>query len=105
MAFIDLRKAYPSVPRDVLFRILEKFGIPSHFRQVLQRFYTDLTVRVDFGSEDPLEMPAGRTGLREGCRLSPILWLFVIQCGGSDMLREWVRRTEPQMGDAMTLLS
>ena len=79
MAFIDLRKAYPSVPRDVLFRILEKFGIPSHFRQVLQRFYTDLTVRVDFGSEDPLEMPAGRTGLREGCRLSPILWLFVIQ--------------------------
>ena len=50
MAFIDLRKAYPSVPRDVLFRVLEKFGIPSHFRQVLKRFYTDLTVKVDFGS-------------------------------------------------------
>ena len=35
MAFIDLRKAYPSVPRHVLFRVLEKFGIPSHFWQVL----------------------------------------------------------------------
>ena len=79
MAFIDLRKAYPSVPRHVLFRVLEKFGIPSHFRQVLRRFYTDLTVKVDLGSTDPLEMPAGRTGLREGCRLSPILWLFMIQ--------------------------
>lgn len=62
MTFIDLRKAYPLVLRHVLFRVLEKFGIPSHFWQVLRRFYTDLTMKVDLGSADPLEMPAGELG-------------------------------------------
>ena len=48
-AFVDLKKAFPSIPRHVLFCVLRKFGVPPHFIQVLKRFYTDLQIRVTLG--------------------------------------------------------
>ena len=78
-AFVDLKKAYPSVPRHVLFRVLQKFGVPAHFIQVLKRFYTDLMVRVTLSPDTSFDMPAGETGVREGCRLSPTLFILVMQ--------------------------
>ena len=78
-AFVDLKKAFPSIPRHVLFCVLRKFGVPPHFVQVLKRFYTDLKIRVTLGPGSSFDMPAGETGVREGCRLSPALFILVMQ--------------------------
>ena len=42
--FVDLVKAFDSVPRDVLFTVLEKFGVPPHLLRVIKRMNTDLQV-------------------------------------------------------------
>ena len=78
-AFVELKKTFPSIPRHVLFCVLRKFGVPPHFIQVLKRFYTDLKLRVTLGPGSSFDMPAGETGVREGCRLSPALFVLVMQ--------------------------
>ena len=54
--FVDLVKAFDSVPRDVLFTVLEKFGVPPHLLQVIKRMNADLQVTFELGSE-PVTVP------------------------------------------------
>ena len=63
-AFVDLKKAFPSIPRHVLFCVLRMFGVPPHFIQVLKRFYTDLMIRVENEGND------GACGEKQGCAKS-----------------------------------
>ena len=53
-AFVDLKKAFPSIPRHVLFCVLRMFGVPPHFIQVLKRFYTDLVMQAVCELVEPL---------------------------------------------------
>ena len=75
--FVDLVKAFDSVPRDVLFTVLEKFGVPPHLLRVIKRMNTDLQVAFELGSE-PVAVPC-TVGVKQGCPLSPTLFLFVMQ--------------------------
>mmetsp|Transcript_19451 Transcript_19451/g.44125 ORF Transcript_19451/g.44125 Transcript_19451/m.44125 type:complete len:139 (+) Transcript_19451:1762-2178(+) len=49
--FVDLVKAFDSVPRDVLYAVLAKFGMPPHLVQVAKRINTDLAVTFDLDGE------------------------------------------------------
>ena len=42
--FVDLVKAFDTVPRDVLFVVLAKFGVPPHLISAIKRMDTDLQV-------------------------------------------------------------
>lgn len=75
--FVDLVKAFDSVPRDVLFAVLKKFGAPPHLIKVIKRMNTDLQVTFDLGGE-PVAVPC-TVGVKQGCPLSPTLFLFVMQ--------------------------
>ena len=44
MLLVDLVKAFDSVPRDVLFTVLAKFGVPPYLVSVIKRVKTDLQV-------------------------------------------------------------
>ena len=50
--FIDLVKAFDSVPREGLFSVLEKFGIPPKMLRLIIRFHSDLIVKVNIGDKD-----------------------------------------------------
>ena len=39
--FIDLVKAFDTVPRGALFKILRKFGLPAHMVNIIIRLHTD----------------------------------------------------------------
>ena len=71
--FVDLVKAFNSVPRDVLFTVLAKFGVPPH----LVRMNTDLQVTFDLNGE-PVAVPC-TVGVKQRCPLSPTLFLFVMK--------------------------
>jgi hypothetical protein len=75
--FVDLVKAFDSVPRGVLFEVLRKFGVPPHLIHVIKRMNTDLMVTFDLGGE-PVAVPC-TVGVKQGCPLSPTLFLFVMQ--------------------------
>ena len=75
--FVDLVKAFDSVPRDVLFAVLAKFGVPPHLVSVIKRMNTDLQVSFNLNGE-PVAVPC-TVGVKQGCPLSPTLFLFVMQ--------------------------
>ena len=54
--FVDLVKAFDTVPRDVLFVVLAKFGVPPHLISVIKRMNTDLQVTFDLNGE-PVAVP------------------------------------------------
>ena len=47
--FIDLVKAFDSVPRDGLSVVLDKFGIPPKMIRLIMKFRSDLVVKVLVG--------------------------------------------------------
>ena len=62
--FVDLVKAFDSVPRDVLFTVLAKFGVPPHLVSVIKRINTDLKVSFDLNGE-PVAVPC-TVGVKQG---------------------------------------
>jgi hypothetical protein len=75
--FVDLVKAFDSVPRDVFWAVLAKMGAPPHLIYVIKRVNADLKVTFDLNGE-PVEVLC-TVGVKHGCPLSPTLLLFVMQ--------------------------
>ena len=73
LAFLDLRKAFPSVWREGLWGKMNKPGLGGKFLRMCQAIYSKTTVRVRIGASllAPFSVPVG---LREGCVLSPLLF-------------------------------
>ena len=44
--FIDLKKAYDSIPRQALWRVLEKCGVPPTMLSIIQSFHQDMKAEV-----------------------------------------------------------
>ena len=61
LAFIDLSKAFDTVNRDLLWKIMKRFGCPSKFVAVVRSFHTDkkASVVVGGGETDPFGLEVG----------------------------------------------
>ena len=72
-AFIDLEKAYDSVWRDGMWQIAKYYGIPTQVVELLKSWYEGISscVRLEEGDGDWFPI---RTGLRQGCVMSPSLF-------------------------------
>ena len=59
--FVDLRKAYDSLPCDALWQVLKKFGVPPVLLSVIHSFHVDMkaTVRVKGHSSDSFTVRNG----------------------------------------------
>ena len=77
IVFIDLEKAYNKVPREILWKVLEKKGVWIAYIQVIKDMYDEVTtsVRTQGGvTEDfPLSI-----GLQQWSTLSPYLFTLVL---------------------------
>ena len=75
--FIDFRKAFDSLDREVIWRILRKYGLPEKIINLIKLFYVNYECSVIL--EDKIsEWFSVKTGVRQGCILSPILFLITI---------------------------
>ena len=71
--FIDLNKAFDSVPREPLWLVLEKQGVPKKFLSVLHQFHSGMTGRVcaNGAFSDSFAID---TGAKQGCCIAPSLF-------------------------------
>ena len=73
--FLDVAKAYDSVPHGPLFHCMTQIGMPRTWVSLLRRLYTDNTVVACF-AEAQAEPVTVKRGLKQGCPLSPLLYML-----------------------------
>ena len=72
-AFIDLTKAFDTVNREGLWRLLKKFGCPKKFISIIRQFHEGMSGRIviDGATSEPFNIT---NGLKQGCVLAAILF-------------------------------
>ena len=76
--FIDFKKAYDSVRREVLYNILMEFGIPKKLIKLIKMCLTETYSRVRVGKNLSDMFPI-RNSLKQGDALSPLLFNFALE--------------------------
>jgi len=76
--FIDFKKAYDSVRREVLYNVLIKFDIPMKLVRLIKMCLTETYSRVWVGKNLSDMFPI-RNGLKQGDALSPLLFIFPLE--------------------------
>jgi len=76
--FIDFKKAYNSVTREVLHKILIELGIPRKLVRLIKMSLTGTYSRVHVGKNVFDRFPI-RNGLKQGDTLSPMLFNFALE--------------------------
>ncbi|BHF75571.1 hypothetical protein SprV_0501866700 [Sparganum proliferum] len=77
VCFVDFAAAFDSVHRESLWRIMALNGVPAKIIAMIKAYYRSTTARVLVRNN--LSQPFGiRSGVRQGCILSPILFNYAI---------------------------
>ena len=74
VVFIDLRKAYDSVPRTAMWRILEKYGFPPVMVSLIRSFHDGMSAELRINSQALGDEISASNGLRQGCTMAPTLF-------------------------------
>nr|VZI48410.1 unnamed protein product [Spirometra erinaceieuropaei] len=77
VCFVDFAAAFDFVHRESLWRIMALDGVPAKIIAMIKAYYRSTTARVLVRNN--LSQPLGiRSGVRQGCILSPILFNYAI---------------------------
>lgn len=75
--FVDYEKAFDSVDRNTLWKLLRHYGVPTKLVNLIKNSYEKMTSRVVHGGQLTNSFEV-KTGVRQGCLLSPFLFLLAI---------------------------
>jgi hypothetical protein len=76
--FIDFKKAYDSIKREVLYSILVEFGIPKKLVRLIKMCLNETYSKVHVGKLLSDKFPI-QNGLKQGDALSPLLFNFALE--------------------------
>ena len=81
--FVDYEKAFDSLDRDTLWKLLQHYGIPEKIITLIRNTYEGMTCKVTHAGRltDSFQV---KTGVRQGCLLSPFMFLVAI---------DWIMKT------------
>ena len=71
--FIDLKKAYDSVPRRGMWLVLKKLGVPEKTVNLIRAFHTNMKAKIRLDGE-LLEDINVENGVRQSCCMAPVLF-------------------------------
>ncbi|BHF67956.1 hypothetical protein SprV_0301098500 [Sparganum proliferum] len=85
--FVDLTKAFDTVNREGLWKIMQKFGCPERFIQMVRQLHDGMMARVtDNGAVS--EAFAVTNGVKQGCVLAPTLFSLMFSAMMMDAYRD-----------------
>jgi hypothetical protein len=76
--FIDFKKAYDSVTREVLYNILLEFGVPKKLVRLIKMCLKETYSKVHVGKPLSDKFPI-HNGLKQGYAPSPLLFYFALE--------------------------
>ena len=92
LLFVDLKKAYDSVPRTAMWLTLKKLGIPDS-TVIIRSFHDGMHAQVRINGETVEEIPV-ENGLRQGCTMAPVLFNLY----ASLVVERWSARVKDEEG-------
>ena len=88
MVFVDLTKAFYTINRDTLWKVLAKLGIPNDMLNVICSFHEGMQASVYAASQNS-DTFSVTSGTKQGCVLAPVLFalffLVMLDYAFSDM--------------------
>ncbi|BHF58860.1 hypothetical protein SprV_0100181500 [Sparganum proliferum] len=90
--FVDLTKAVYTGNRDGLWKIMQKFGSPEQFTQMVRQLHNDMTARVMGNGAVPKGFAVTHR-VKQGCVLAPTLLNLMF----SAMLMDAYRDKSPEL--------
>ena len=75
---IDFEKAFDSLYRSFLFKVLEKFNFGPYFLQWIKTLYSNISSRV-LNNGFTTDLFPVRGGVRQGDPLSPLLFILALE--------------------------
>ena len=76
--FVDYRQAYDSIHRSSMWHILEQYNIPKKLIRLIKACYTNSKCCVKVGTDKTKYFDI-KSGLKQGCMLSPILFNLTLE--------------------------
>lgn len=73
VVFVDFSKAFDTVDRSTLWKVLEIYGCPEKLVRIIRQFHADMKAQVSVGNEPSDEFPVNH-GVKQGCVLAPTLF-------------------------------
>ena len=75
--FLDYEKAFDSIDRELLWKIMRHYGIPEKIVSLVRNMYEGTCCRIVHNGQltDRFDI---RTGVRQGCLLSPFLFILAL---------------------------
>ncbi len=77
MCLVDFASAFNSVDRDSLWRILAVEGMPPKLLRLIEAYYSSTKMKIRASGSDSMPFEI-RSGVRQGCGLSPTLFNYII---------------------------
>ena len=75
---IDAEKAFDKIQHPFMIKTFQKMGIEGTFINIAKAIYDNLTANIILNGEKLKEFPL-RSGIRQGCPLSPLLFNIVLE--------------------------
>ena len=94
VAFLDLTRAYDSIPRESLWRAMRALHIPEKLVRVCASLYDDVTYAVVVNNIRSTTK-TNPVGLRQGCPLSPVLFNLYLEYITRELETTWDAHSLP----------
>ena len=85
--YVDLTKAFDTVSRNGLWKIMFKFGCPAKFISIVRQLHDGMMARVQDNGEASEAFPV-TNGVKQGCVLAPTLFSIMFSAMLSDAFRD-----------------
>ena len=85
--YVDLTKAFDTVSREGMWKIMAKYGCPRKFISMVQQFHAGMQAQVQDNGETSGPFPV-TNGVKQGCVLAPTLFSLVFSVMLTDAFRD-----------------